>query len=135
MKCTRNFFRGLWYYFSFIFNLLKCLLAEFPMHYNCKRCVSASACKTKLKLNREVIFNQVIAGFEPWAFSTKARRLSHLSIYSLVPKMDLYHLNIGKHFIAKTCSAVVTIRPKKLFSKTSLMLVGFFGCYNISFCH
>ena len=30
-------------------------------------------------LNRKVIFNQVIAGFEPWTSSTGARCLSHLS--------------------------------------------------------
>ena len=33
-------------------------------------------------LNREVIFNQVIAEFELWTFSTGAQHLSHLSIPS-----------------------------------------------------
>ena len=39
------------------------------------------------RLNREVIFNQVIAGFEPWTSSTEAWHLSHLSSpsYPVIP--------------------------------------------------
>ena len=53
------------------------------MHYDCKHYVSAC----RASLTREVIFNQVIAGFKPCTFSTRVRCLSHLSSPS--------HLKLG----------------------------------------
>ena len=51
--------------------------------------VSQTLKKVKL-INREVIFYQVITGFKPHTFSTRARRFSHLSTPS---DLGNYHLS------------------------------------------